>query len=171
MFRRLRRLFPARRPRPPRRRPCRPQLERLEDRLNPAPAVTLTAPAGGAVLSGTAAEFFGDAVDPAGTTRAEFYVDGVLRSTDVNDTGHYHFGGEHNRFDTTAFANGPHVLRLVVYGVRTVTLTLTYDPALLDVTAAAVGAGVPAGATVTLSTPAPGTAVLAFRRTPGATPR
>jgi endonuclease/exonuclease/phosphatase family metal-dependent hydrolase len=47
-------------------------------------------------------------------------------------------------------------------GVTAVTLDLAYNPALLSITGAAVGAGVPAGASVTLTTPTPGVAQLVF---------
>jgi ELWxxDGT repeat protein len=47
-------------------------------------------------------------------------------------------------------------------GVTSVSLTLLYNPALLNLTGAVVSTGLPAGATVSLSTPAPGTAMLTF---------
>jgi hypothetical protein len=61
------------------------------------------------------AEFFGDCVDDVGCTKAEFYVDGVLGSTDAQSSGHYHYGGEHNRWDTTSLRPGAHQVRMVVY--------------------------------------------------------
>jgi hypothetical protein len=56
-----------------------------------------------------------------GCVRAEFYVDGVLRDTDTTAQtdplrGHFHFGGQHFRWDTTTSSDGPHTLRFeVVY--------------------------------------------------------
>jgi hypothetical protein len=61
-------------------------------------------------VSGSNAEFFGSTTDDVGTVRAEFYVDGVLKYTDVNVDEHYHYGGTHNLWDTTTLANGAHVL-------------------------------------------------------------
>ena len=46
--------------------------------------------------------------------KAEFFVDGVLRYTDVNNENHYHYGGSHLLFDSTQFSNGPHTLRMRV---------------------------------------------------------
>lgn len=48
--------------------------------------------------------------------RGEFYVDGVLKYTDVKNSppDHYHFMGSHASFDTTAYANGLHTLKLNV---------------------------------------------------------
>lgn len=74
----------------------------------------LTRPLADEILSGTTAEFFGDGRDDVGTVKAEFLVDGIVRSTAVNNGGHCHYGGEHTLFDTTAFANGPHTLQLRV---------------------------------------------------------
>jgi glucose/arabinose dehydrogenase len=61
------------------------------------------------------AEFFGDCVDDVGCTKTEFSVDGVLGSTDAQTSGHYHYGGEHNRWDTTSLRPGAHQVRMVVY--------------------------------------------------------
>ena len=79
-----------------------------------APTCMLTRPIQGELVSGKTAEFFGDGFDDVGTTKAEFFVDGLLGSTDENLTGHYHFGGEHNRWDTTALTNGAHKVKMVV---------------------------------------------------------
>ncbi len=78
------------------------------------PVASITSPAPGAVIGGASAEFFGDGSDDAGTIKAEFFVDGVLRHTDVNSHGHYHIGGTHGLFDTTLHNNGPHILRMRV---------------------------------------------------------
>ena len=50
-----------------------------------------------------------------GTTKAEFYIDNQLSYTDVNSSGHYHYGGAHNLWNTTALADGPHTAKIVVY--------------------------------------------------------
>jgi len=79
------------------------------------PTAVLTQPTAGATISGTTAEFYGDGFDDVGTVRAEFYVDGILRYTDINTGGHYHFRGTHLLFDTTQYSNGPHTLRMTVF--------------------------------------------------------
>ncbi|WP_224241264.1 PQQ-dependent sugar dehydrogenase [Hyalangium gracile] len=80
-----------------------------------APRAVLTRPTEEERVSGAAAEFFGDCFDDVGCTKAEFYVDGVLSSTDAQSSGHYHYGGEHNRWDTTSLRPGAHQVRMVVY--------------------------------------------------------
>ena len=50
--------------------------------------------------------------------RAEFLIDGVLRYTDRNSSGHYHIGGDHNRWNTTRLANGEHTLTMRVYDAQ-----------------------------------------------------
>jgi MYXO-CTERM domain-containing protein len=79
-----------------------------------APRAILTRPEDGERVSGATAEFFGDCVDDVGCTRAEFYVDGVLEYTDTRTDNHFHFGGEHNRWDTTGLLPGGHRVRFVV---------------------------------------------------------
>jgi glucose/arabinose dehydrogenase/PKD repeat protein len=79
------------------------------------PTATITQPVDGAVLSGKNAEFYGDGHDDVGTTKAEFYVDGVLQYTDSTPGSHYHYNGSHALFDTTLFPNGAHRLRMTVY--------------------------------------------------------
>jgi VCBS repeat-containing protein len=54
-------------------------------------------------------------MDAGTVVRAEFYVDGVTEYTDVNSSGHYHYGGDHNMWDTTTLSNGIHTLRMTVY--------------------------------------------------------
>ena len=79
-----------------------------------APTCMLTKPTPGETVSGKTAEFFGDGLDDVGTTKAEFFVDGVLGYTDSNALGHYHFGGDHNRWDTTGLTNGAHKAKMVI---------------------------------------------------------
>jgi MYXO-CTERM domain-containing protein len=78
------------------------------------PRAVLTRPEEGERVSGIMGEFFGDCVDDVGCTRAEFYVDGVLEYSDTRSDNHFHFGGEHNRWDTTGLAPGGHRIRFVV---------------------------------------------------------
>lgn len=79
-----------------------------------APSAFIFEPGEGATISGSDAEFWGASLDDSGTWKAEFYIDGVLASTDARRGGLYEFGGARGSFDTTALANGAHVLRLVV---------------------------------------------------------
>jgi hypothetical protein len=90
------------------------------DTVNGAPTATITGPTNGATVSGTNADFFGQGSDPQGNgtlARAEFYIDGVLRYTDPYDpaVGHFHFDGEHLGWNTTAYPDGPHTLRMTVF--------------------------------------------------------
>ena len=78
------------------------------------PTAVLTRPVAGEVISGTNAEFFGDGTDDVGTVKAEFFVDDILKYTDPNNGGHYHYGGAHTLFDSTQFTNGAHTLRMRV---------------------------------------------------------
>jgi glucose/arabinose dehydrogenase len=79
-----------------------------------SPRAIVALPQNGDVVAGANAEFFGDGV--AGTVvKAEFYVDGVGKYTDVNSLGHYHYGGDHNMWDTTTLSNGTHTLQMTVY--------------------------------------------------------
>ena len=80
------------------------------------PLTQITAPMNGATVSGRNAEFYGGS-NLDGTTssvKGEFYVDGVLKYTDVG-TGHYHYNGSHQLWDTTQLGEGLHALRLTVY--------------------------------------------------------
>ncbi|NBD08906.1 PQQ-dependent sugar dehydrogenase [Corallococcus silvisoli] len=86
----------------------------LTTKADEAPQAILTRPTSGERVSGSTAEFFGDCVDDVGCTRAEFYVDGTLEYTDIRSDNHFHFGGEHGRWDTTGLSPGPHALRFVV---------------------------------------------------------
>lgn len=80
-----------------------------------APLAFLFQPAEGATIGGAESEFWGVSIDDYGTWKAEFYVDDVLVFTDENRNAHYHLGGAHRLFDTTGFANGPHVLKMIVH--------------------------------------------------------
>ena len=95
-------------------RPDAEQTFTLTPAVDAPPRAILTRPLEGERVSGSMAEFFGDCVDDVGCTRAEFYVDDVLQYTDTRSDNHFHFGGEHNRWDTTQLAPGRHVLRFVV---------------------------------------------------------
>jgi hypothetical protein len=95
------------------------------------PNASLTRPTSGEILSGSNAEFFGDGFDDVRTTKAEFFVDGILRYTDTTPGSHYHFGATHLMFDTTQFSNGSHTLRMRVTdtagqtGQQDVSVTIT----------------------------------------------
>ncbi|MBI3857520.1 MAG: PQQ-dependent sugar dehydrogenase [Planctomycetes bacterium] len=81
------------------------------------PTARIALPLNGASVSGATAEFFGNGtpVSPATMTKADFYIDGNLLSTDTNASGHYHYGGAgHNGWDTTGLSNGTHLLRMTV---------------------------------------------------------
>jgi hypothetical protein len=86
------------------------------DRPAGSPRAIVTLPQNGDVVGGANAEFFGDGFGAAGTVvRAEFYVDDVREYTDVNSSGHYHYGGDHALWNTTTLSNGTHTLRVKVY--------------------------------------------------------
>ncbi len=89
------------------------------------PTVVLHAPANGATISGANAEFFGTSTDDYGCFKAEFFVDNALIYTDLNRTNHYHAGGAHQHFDTTAFSNGAHTLKITVYDDHNLNATAT----------------------------------------------
>jgi hypothetical protein len=78
------------------------------------PTAVITRPFPGEIVSGTNAEFFGGGIDDVSTVKAEFFVDGVLQYTDVNNENHFHYGGTHLLFDSTQFTNGAHTLRMRV---------------------------------------------------------
>lgn len=67
-----------------------------------APTTSITAPAGGATVSGTIS-VTASALDNVGATSVEFYLDGVLKSTDT--TSPYAWS-----WSTTGSANGSHTL-------------------------------------------------------------
>jgi glucose/arabinose dehydrogenase len=79
-----------------------------------APTCALTRPVQGERVFGRTAEFYGDGFDDVGATKADFFIDGVLASTDANTAGHYHFAGEHNRWDTTTLSDGTHKAKMTV---------------------------------------------------------
>ena len=94
------------------------------------PTAIIASPADGQTIGGTSAEFFGNGIDDYGCKKAEFFVDDTLTSTDVNRASHYHAGGAHNLFNTTALTNGPHTLKMIVFddqnqkGTATVQVTV-----------------------------------------------
>lgn len=106
----------------------------LTVRPDAPPVAVITKPRDGEVVSGSATEWFGDGIDDVGLVQAEFSVDGVLHYTDINNTGHYHFGGEHLRWDTTVLGNGAHRLKFVVrdtkgqVGVAEINVTVANQP-------------------------------------------
>lgn len=72
-----------------------------------APTVSITAPTSGATVSGTVS-VTANASDNVGVTKVEFYVDGVLASTDT--TSPYSFS-----WDTTTASNASHSLTAKAY--------------------------------------------------------
>ncbi|WP_338870590.1 PQQ-dependent sugar dehydrogenase [Myxococcus stipitatus] len=82
------------------------------------PVAKLTQPRPEERVSGASAEFYGDCEDDVGCTHAEFYVDDERRYVDERTDNHFHFGGEHNRWDTTDLAPGGHRVRFVVVDTR-----------------------------------------------------
>lgn len=72
----------------------------------------------GDVVQGKNAEFFGNGYDNGTVVKAEFYADNQRVYTDVNNVGHYHFGGDHNQWNTTVLANGVHNLMMKVYDAQ-----------------------------------------------------
>ncbi|HEY6139916.1 MAG TPA: protease pro-enzyme activation domain-containing protein [Thermoanaerobaculia bacterium] len=68
-----------------------------------APTTSITAPANGATVSGTAVSVTASASDNVGVTKVEFYLDGTLKSTDT--TSPYAW-----TWDSTTAANGSHSL-------------------------------------------------------------
>ena len=72
-----------------------------------APATSITSPAAGATVSGTTA-VSASASDNIGVTKVEFYLDGVLQSTDTSSP--YSWS-----WTTTSFADGSHSLSSKAY--------------------------------------------------------
>ena len=88
------------------------------DRPAGAPRAIISRPRNADIVGGSMAEFFGDGLGEETTVRAEFHVDGVLRYTDTNSSGHYHIGGEHNRWNTTLLSDGTHTLMMRVFDAQ-----------------------------------------------------
>jgi glucose/arabinose dehydrogenase len=85
-----------------------------------APTAKIFAPTNGQTVSGTGADFYGFGYPkaPATLTKAEFYVDGVLKYTDPFVPGpgaHFHYNGGHASWNTTLLTNGSHTLKMTVY--------------------------------------------------------
>jgi glucose/arabinose dehydrogenase len=78
------------------------------------PAALISAPREGDVVAGTGAEYYGGSNLDGSTVQGEFWVDGVLKYTDVGP-GHYHYSGSHASWDTAELREGAHTLRLTVF--------------------------------------------------------
>ncbi len=89
-----------------------------DDRPPGSPRAVISRPRNGDTVSTATAEFFGDGQPTGATVRAEYEIDGVRRYTDINTLGHYHFGGDHNRWNTTILANGIHTLTMRVFDAQ-----------------------------------------------------
>jgi hypothetical protein len=85
-----------------------------DDKPIGAPRAILSRPRPGDIVRGSNAEFFGDGRDDGKVVRGEFYVNNALRFVDVNDSSHFHIGGDHNMWNTVTIPNGYYTLRLRV---------------------------------------------------------
>ena len=85
------------------------------DRPDGSPRAIISRPRNADIVAGSTAEFFGDGLADGTAVRAEFWVDGVLRYTDTNSSGHYHFGGDHNRWNTAILSDGAHTIMMRVF--------------------------------------------------------
>ena len=85
------------------------------DRPDRSPRAIISRPRNADIVAGSTAEFFGDGLADGTAVRAEFWVDGVLRYTDTNSSGHYHFGGDHNRWNTAILSDGAHTIMMRVF--------------------------------------------------------
>ncbi len=77
-----------------------------------SPIAEIALPHNGDVVVGTNADFYGHNIGGAVTDKADFYIDGVLKYTDIADEppNHYHFGGSHGTWNTTLLGDGSHTL-------------------------------------------------------------
>ncbi len=123
-----------------------------------APTTAITAPANGATVGGTTT-VSASASDNVGVTQVEFYVDGVLKSTDTTSPYSY-------AWDTTAYAAGSHSLYTKAYDAAnnvgtsaTITVTVNnsvsaqmavYDSTLKAPKCAVVGLSCDSGASLLL---------------------
>ncbi|MCP3104450.1 PQQ-dependent sugar dehydrogenase [Myxococcus sp. K15C18031901] len=78
------------------------------------PRAVLTRPRAEERVAGDSAEFYGDCFDDVGCTRAEFFIDGQREYAENRTDNHFHFGGEHNRWNTTGLAPGGHLVKFAV---------------------------------------------------------
>ena len=117
-----------------------------------APAVSISAPASGAVVSGTVA-VSATASDDTGVTKVEFLLDGTLQSTDTSSPYDW-------TWNTTAAANGAHTLVAKAYDAANnvgtsssvgVTVDNDLTPPTTSVTAPAGGTTVTGTVSVTAS--------------------
>ncbi len=72
-----------------------------------APTVSITAPAGGATVSGTTT-VTASASDNVGVSKVEFYIDGALKATDTSSPYSYSWA-------TTGYSNGTHTVYAKAY--------------------------------------------------------
>jgi hypothetical protein len=114
--------------------PSATQTFTIDVAVDTAPTCALTKPVQGDRVSGKTAEFFGDGFDDVGTTKAEFFIDRVLWTADVNTVGHYHFGGDHNRWDTTVLSDGAHRVRMMVTDTVGQTCAVEVDVTVMNLT-------------------------------------
>ncbi|MFH1957900.1 MAG: Ig-like domain-containing protein [bacterium] len=115
-----------------------------------APSVSITNPADGATVSGTVSVTV-SASDDNGISRVQFYIDGVIKSTDTSSPYSY-------SWDTTAESEGSHTVKVTAYDTanqtasvqHTVTVDNDPEPS-VSITSPADGATVSGTVSVTAS--------------------
>ena len=98
------------------------------------PIAQISLPHQGDVVFGTGVDYFGSNIGSVVSDRADFYISGALRYTDMEDAPpeHYHYLGSHSSWDTTQFPEGQTTLMMKLFeknGTRTNShrLTVTVD--------------------------------------------
>lgn len=88
----------------------------IDSTTGTGPSAQISSPKQGAVVFGAGKDFFGQNNGVAVSSKAEFYIDGVLSYTDtaVAPPGHYHLNGGHGAWDTTPLSIGTHTLAMKV---------------------------------------------------------
>lgn len=121
---------------------------------NPAdttpPTTTLTAPTSGSIISGKTVTVSANASDDVAISKVEFYVDGVLKSTDTATAYSY-------VLDSTTLPNGNHTVYAIAYDTsnnhsQTTTSTVTVSNAPTCTAGSATAVTVPGSVTKTAST-------------------
>jgi regulation of enolase protein 1 (concanavalin A-like superfamily) len=79
-----------------------------------APTALISAPTEADVLRGSNLDYFGGSNLDGSSKQAQFFIDGALKYTDVG-TGHYHYLGSHQTFDSTLLKEGSHTLKFSVF--------------------------------------------------------
>ncbi|MDP9237547.1 MAG: Ig-like domain-containing protein [Chloroflexota bacterium] len=100
-----------------------------------SPAASITAPLEGAAVSGRDAAFTASASDAAGVQKVRFWVDDTYQGYD----GAAPYA---TTWDTTAFTNGPHTLKIETIDNASNTSTVTTDVTVTNADSVALAAGV-----------------------------